>query len=1205
MAVAFGILGPLEATRDAEPVDLGAAKQRALLAILLIHANQVVPIDRLIDDLWGASPPPTAGSALQVYVSALRKALEPDRPARAPATVLVTQAPGYLIRVGVQQLDLLQFETLVGQGRAALGAGGAADAARLFSDALALWRGPALAEFAYESFAEREAARLEELRLSATEDRLEAELALGHHGAAVGELEALAAAEPLRERVSAQLILALYRCGRQAEALRVYERLRRALAEELGIEPSPEVRQLESGVLQQSPELSWSPRERVDAAGRHVQSESASADESADARPPLPPTLAGKERGAFVGRQPELETLRQALESATSGEPQVVFLAGEPGIGKTRLASELAREAHAKGAVVLLGRCDQDLAMPYGPFVEALSSYVESASPTLLQRIVGPPTADLRRLIPQLAPFLEDVPDRAKADALTERYRLFEAAAAFIAAAGQQTPVVVVVEDLHWADKPTLLLLKHLVRRSDAACGLIVATYRDTELVRGEPLAEMLADLRRDQDVGWLNLQKLDLPEVEALITEALPDLDPGRTRELARALNEKTEGNPFFLREVLRSLREAGALGDGEAGVARRESEQPSVPEAVQDVITQRLARLSERANVALSTACVVGSTFDLTVIEAMSESSDSLLDALEEAAEAHVISEVSGVPGRYAFSHVLIRDVLDSQLSSARRARLHHQAARAVEALVPADDIDSHLAELAYHYTAAAGSDLLRAVDFGQRAAERANEQLAYEEAVAHFERALAAAEVARADELTLCDLLLGLGDARWRAGEGEASRRAFVSAAEIARDTGDADRLAQAAVGAAGVGFEGRVDEEVLRLLEDSLSVLGSTVSRSRVQAMVAYSRALWAHDPDCMRAISADAVAVARELGDVRGLVAALGSRVFSLLGQPTTECSSVARELIELAASAGDAPAEMEARIFHLVTLMEHADTPNLTDELQAVHRLADELRQPLYNWYALAWDATLAVLQGRFDEAQQLADQALNVGYPVRGPDAMAAYFLHVVLIRWAQERLSEVLPPIDSYLEQYPEIPGWWAVRAWVLAELGRVQDATADIERLAADDFDRLGRDVTRAAGLAFASQACATLELTGHAPRLYELLLPHADCHVVTSAWLAGGVSWGPTPYYLGQLSALIGDAEQAFRHFEEALRLSSAVGARPWLGWTNARYGQAILRLGGPTDGSRAAAMLDAASAVAREVGMPRLERTVSATREASR
>ena len=267
--VEFAVLGPLEATRGGTPIALGAGRQRALLALLLIHANEVVPSERLIDELWGADPPAGAAHSLQVYVSGLRKALEPERNPNTPASVVVTRTPGYVVHVDDRALDRFRFERLLGEGRHALREGDPRGAARLLGEALGLWRGPALVDFAYEGFAQAEAARLDELRIGALEDKMEAELALGRHGELIGELERAARDDPLRERLWGQWMLALYRAGRQAEALRAFQKLRAHLGDELGIAPSPELVALEEAIVLQKPELDWQPPERVTSSAAH------------------------------------------------------------------------------------------------------------------------------------------------------------------------------------------------------------------------------------------------------------------------------------------------------------------------------------------------------------------------------------------------------------------------------------------------------------------------------------------------------------------------------------------------------------------------------------------------------------------------------------------------------------------------------------------------------------------------------------------------------------------------------------------------------------------------------------------------------------------------------------------------------------------------------------------------------------------------
>ncbi len=353
----FGILGPLQVDDDGRRLDLGRPKQRALLALLLIHANSVVSVDKLVDDLWAGHPPDDASAALQVQVSRLRRALAEGA---GGAVVVENRKPGYVLHVAPEDLDAQRFRRLVAGAGDAMAGDTPEQALALLDEALGLWRGPALAEFADEPFAMSEAARLHELRLVAEEERVEAELALGRHATLVGRLRQLAGEHQLRERLWGQLMLALYRCGRQAEALRAYGELRHHLGEELGIDPSPALQRLEEAVLLQASELDWTPTV-ADGPISPVE-----VDHSTSGAGALP-MAAGTEASPFVGRRHHLEHLLGEWQAATAGGPRLVLVAGEPGVGKTRLAMELARAAHAGGAMVLLGHCDEELAVPTSP----------------------------------------------------------------------------------------------------------------------------------------------------------------------------------------------------------------------------------------------------------------------------------------------------------------------------------------------------------------------------------------------------------------------------------------------------------------------------------------------------------------------------------------------------------------------------------------------------------------------------------------------------------------------------------------------------------------------------------------------------------------------------------------------------------------------------------------------------------------------
>ena len=452
----FGLLGPLEVRAADGPLPLGAPKQRALLALLVLNANRVVPRDRLISELWGDSPPETAVKAVQVYVSRLRKLL--------PADTLVTQAPGYVLRAAPESVDLRRFERLVGEARDA----DAARAASLLAEALGLWRGPPLAELADEPFARIEAGRLDDLRLAALEERIEADLALGGHAKLIGELEALIAEHPHRERLRGQLMLALYRSGRQAEALEAYRNARAAL-DELGLEPGAALRQLEKQILTQDSSLEPSR-------------------EPPPLRPAeLPESLAAALELPFAGREHELATLRSLLERAEDGEGGFALVAGDAGVGRTRLAAELAREAAPRGVLALHGTAAAGVS--YGPVREWLEQLAGAAEPGTLRDCVGDRGELLARLVPGLAPAATPAEE-------ADGYALQSAISELLRRMSRVQPLLLVADDLQRADAETLHFLRRLARSAPEARLLVVATYHDAgddiELALSDTIADLL-----------------------------------------------------------------------------------------------------------------------------------------------------------------------------------------------------------------------------------------------------------------------------------------------------------------------------------------------------------------------------------------------------------------------------------------------------------------------------------------------------------------------------------------------------------------------------------------------------------------------------------------------------------------------------------------------------------------------------------------
>jgi DNA-binding SARP family transcriptional activator len=480
----FRLLGPLEVHAEGRVLQIGGQRRRALLALLLLHANEVVSSDRLIEELWGERPPQAAATALQGHISRLRKLLNRDGTAEQ---ILITRAPGYVLELEPDQLDLYRFERLREEARALRSVNDLAGASASLREALSLWRGPPLADLAYEPFAQGEAARLEELRLTALEERIEADLALGRHADLVSELEVLVAEHPFREGFCRQLMLALYRSGRQAEALEAYQRARRGLVDELGIEPGQPLRELEQAILRQDAALEL-------------------AAEPAEA-------MAEPSRGAFVGRERELGELRRGLEDALRGRGGLYLLVGEPGIGKSRLAEELIAHAKARGARVLVGRCWEAGGAPaYWPWVQSLRAYVRGREAEELRVELGEGAPDLAQLLPEIRELFPGLPAPQSPESEGARFRLFDAASTFLKAAAQAGPVVLVFDDLHAADEPSLLLLRFLARELGDTRLLVVGAYRDIDPTLSDPLAPTLAELARERVTHRLVLDGFDEP---------------------------------------------------------------------------------------------------------------------------------------------------------------------------------------------------------------------------------------------------------------------------------------------------------------------------------------------------------------------------------------------------------------------------------------------------------------------------------------------------------------------------------------------------------------------------------------------------------------------------------------------------------------------------------------------------------------------
>jgi class 3 adenylate cyclase/tetratricopeptide (TPR) repeat protein len=909
---------------------------------------------------------------------------------------------------------------------------------------------------------------------------------------------------------------------------------------------------------------------------------------------PLPALLTRRGQLSFVGRAEELERLEGTWKEVVGGDRRVILVGGEMGVGKTRLAAELARRVHSEGALVLAGRCDEDLGVPFQPFVEALRHFVAEA-PEPARRL-GRHAGELTRLVPDLVGRVPGLPEPLRSDPETERYRLFDALAAWLGAASSDQPVILVLDDLHWAARPTLLLLRHVVRSAEPMRLLVLGTYRDTEV--GPVLPEFLADLRRDPEVERLALTGLDAPGVEAFL-EAAGYTHSEQDRALARAIWAETEGNPFFVGELLRYLAETGALTQRDGRWVREVAlGELGIPEGVKEVVGRRLSRLSEAANRALRVAAVGGAEFELAVLEAVvGLDEETLLSALDEGLAARLLFEVPGSAPRYRFAHTLVRAILYDQVAVGRRVGLHRRVGEAIEAL-HGHDIDDHLPALTHHF--ASGGDMAKAIAYATRAGERALAHLAHDEAVVYYGQALEVLEVADLPdgEARRLDLLIALGQAQRRAGD-PAHRETLLAAARLARERGDGGGLSRAAL-ANRRGFifnaVGTGDPERVVVLEAAIEATGAADSPTRARLLATLGLELvYGGDRERRLRLSDEALALARRLGDSAALADVLLNRYYTIGGPDTRdERLANAAELVALAEHLGDPVMTAQALFLRHFAAVEGGDLGEADRALDACQRLAGELGQPTLRWFATFWRAAMALLAGRLEEAERLATAAFELGQASGQPDAMAFFAAQQYWIRFDQGRLGEVEAALTELMHRLPRFVIPRTRLALLYCELDRPEEARVLFDELVGDDLARLPRDWSWLLAASACAAVCAYLGDTARAAVLYRLLAPYAGRFPTPAA-----VAYPSVSHYLGLLSTALGRFDEAEGHFSAAAAIHERIGAPAWLARTRLEWARLLGTRGQPGDAERARELLGQARATARELGLGGVERRAAA------
>jgi DNA-binding CsgD family transcriptional regulator/tetratricopeptide (TPR) repeat protein len=910
--------------------------------------------------------------------------------------------------------------------------------------------------------------------------------------------------------------------------------------------------------------------------------------------PELPAPLRVSSPFPFVGRADELGKLRMLLPSAEGEGRRVVLLGGEAGSGKSRLVREFAAEAAQSGALVLHGACDAVVHAPYGPFSQALERLAAVLDEHELRAALGSSGGELTRLLPKLGEQLAGLSPPVRADPDTERHRLHTAVTDLLERVGRRRPVVLVIEDGHWADAPTLLLLRHLAQTAWAGRVLLLATFRDTEGEVPHALARTLADLRRSDDVVRMRLEGLSDVEVSEFVRRVTEGRAGAELPEIARAISNLTGGNAFLMCELWRALLEtdASAGGEGELRLAGSLLARLQTPDSVREVVSARLARLAPASTELLELAATAGTEFELANVRRGSRLEErELIAAVEEATRSGIVVELPGSQLAYRFGHELVRRAVYDRLSAVRRAELHLRVGEAMEA---SDGRSARApADLAHHFTAAtavAGAE--RAIRYNVLAARAAADALAFEEAA----QMLTTAHGLGIDDASeRAEVLLELGMARHRAGSALDAREALASAAQIARELADAELLARAAARYEEASWRPGMEGGAVELLEEATAALGEHESQLSVHLLGGLARALDGQGEHERGAIvRANAIELARRLGDRAGLATVLVRSYWSRGATPIEQILEMLTEARAISEELGDMELQAEAMSWRVPAFVAIADIPAARGEAAELRRMAEITRQPFNLHVAEHYGAAIALSDGRLDAAEAMAGRSEAAGRMLTGRDASGTYGIQMFSLRREQGRLAELASVIRILVAGERERSPWRPGLASLLVELGMEPEAKRELSRIADEGLDAF-RESLWLASLTYLADACVAVGDETLAALLYPELAPLAESNVMVGHLVA---YYGSADRYLGMLAGTLGEWDLAEAHFEQALAANLAMEARTWLAHTNHQYARMLLARG---DGSseRARALLVEADRLAGAIGMTSLRNRIAA------
>ncbi len=918
---------------------------------------------------------------------------------------------------------------------------------------------------------------------------------------------------------------------------------------------------------------------------------------------PLPGWLAiGPETGV-VGRTAEVEALNEAYKRVSGGTGrEIVLVSGEAGLGKTTLVAEAARSAFDYGACVLFGHCEEDLATPYQLLAESLNHFVTHAPEEQLLAHVGVHGSELARLVPALANRIPDLPPSKATDSDTERFLLFAATVGLLAMVSEHQPVVLVLDDLQWADKGSLQLLRHLAA-TDVPMRLVVfGTFRDSELPNAQALIETLAALRRLDEVWRIELRGLDDTGVMALMEAAAGHRLGDDAVELAHAIYRETDGNPFFVSEVLRNLVETGAIRQNVEGQWEAEAslDVTALPDSVREVIGARVIRLGKEAGRVLSVAAVIGRDFDLDLLAVATNSiGDDLLDVLDAAGTVALVRELADAPGHFTFSHALIQHTLYEYLGPTRRSRAHRQVAESLEQLC-GDSPGSRVGELARHwFHAAQPIDRPKAIGYSRQAGDAALAALAPADALRYFVQALELSDQSKdlAPELMI-DLAIGLGTAQRQTGN-PAFRETLLDAARTAATLGDTERLVAAALANDRGWYSsvGVIDAEKVAILELALDRLpGDDLDRALLLANLC-TELTYGSPLERREELAIEALAIAESSGHDAVVVRVLNHICYPLYVPQLVDQLLVrtADGLIRVE-SVGDSVLQFWATYWRACVVPLAGDIEEL-DRCSAVMKaLVEKVDQPMLHWSYLIQRTHRALIAGDTDEAERLATECLEIGTDSGQPDASTIFAMHLFGVNEQRGTTDALIPVIEEIRNDMQDIDKAAVESALALAyvEGGRLDDARQVLAHFADRGFQLPADSVWLWSMTNYGNVAieCGERQMAGS---LFDLLAPWSD-QLSTNG---GGSTNGPVSHFLGGLATVLGRYDDADSYFARAAAFNSRTQAKFFAVQSDLLRGRMLAKRRAPGDTDRACELLVKARTIGAANGYGGIERRAAA------